>query len=195
MTTASSSGLKPEAGGGRTRVNLSRASILLLDDTLGLEILNQIFYGFGARTLYRSRTATEAQEVIAVTSLDLIVTEAAFDGQDGYGLVRAVRAGAYGDTNRFTPIIVLSAHTDSSKVASARDCGANFFVAKPISPQIIMDRLLWVSREKRQYLEADHYVGPDRRFHDAKTPEGVAGRRRTDAPAAPPAAAPEPPCP
>lgn len=177
---ASSARLKAEAGGGRARVNLERAVILLVDDILGLEILGQIFYGFGARNLHRSRSIAEAMEVIADRVLDLIIVEAQFGDADAYAMVRTLRAGACGDANRFTPVIVLSAHTASAKVTSARDCGANFFVAKPVSPQVIMDRLLWVAREKRQYLEADGYAGPDRRFRAEPLAEGVRGRRRGD---------------
>jgi hypothetical protein len=53
-------------------------------------------------------------------------------------------------------------------------------VAKPISPRIIMERLIWVARENRQFLQTDSYAGPDRRFHDEGLPEGVPGRRRED---------------
>ena len=163
-------------------MNLERANVMLVDDGVGLDILSQVFYGFGARTLHKCRSLTEAIDVATVHPIDLIVTEALVGGEDGYAFVRAIRAGKAGDANRFVPVMVLSAHTATSRVASSRDCGANFFVAKPITPQVIMDRLLWVAREKRQYLEADSYIGPDRRFQTDDLPEGVAGRRRGDYP-------------
>lgn len=172
--------LQPQPTSGKARVNLERAVILLVDDALGLEILGQIFYGFGAKTVHRCRTTEDAAQVAAAHAIDLIVTEALFEDQDGYAFIRGLRQSAYGEANRFTPVIVLSAHTASSRVGAGRDCGANFFIAKPVSPQVIMDRLLWVARDKRQYLEADSYVGPDRRFHADGVPSGVPGRRRGD---------------
>ena len=172
--------LQPQQTSGKARVNLERAVILLLDDGLGLEILAQIFYGFGARAVHRCRTAADARDIASSHALDLIVTEAMFDDQDGYAFIRSLRESACGEANRFTPVMVLSAHTAASRVGAARDCGANFFIAKPVSPQVIMDRLLWVARDKRQYLQADSYIGPDRRFHDHGVPAGTAGRRRGD---------------
>ncbi len=171
---------KSATSAGKARINLERAAILLIDNPIGVDILSHIFYGFGARTLHRCRTVEEAMKVAENYQLDLIVAEALLGDQDGYDFVHAIRWRTEYENNRFTPVIVLSAHTAASKVAKARDCGANFFVAKPVSPRVIMDRLLWVAREKRQFLQADAYAGPDRRFHDEDPPLGAPRRRRED---------------
>ena len=164
----------------KARINLERSVILLIDNAIGVDILSHIFYGFGARTLHRCKTAVEAMQIAETCQLDLVVTEALLDDQEGYDFVQSLRSRAECEINRFTPVIVLSAHTAASKVVKARDCGANFFVAKPVSPQILMDRLLWIAREKRQYLQTDGYAGPDRRFRDDGPPSGDPGRRRED---------------
>ncbi len=170
----------PAPSPSKARINLESASILLIDNTIGNDILGHIFYGFGARCLHRCSTVEEALKIAKEHPLDLVVTEALLGDDDGYDLVKTLRQRSDYENNRFVPVIVLSAHTARSKVAKARDCGANFFIAKPVSPKVIMDRLLWVAREKRQFLESDQYVGPDRRFHDVGAPVGVSGRRRTD---------------
>lgn len=164
----------------RGNINLERASILLMDNGWGVELLTRIFVGFGARRLHRCRTVTEAQEILTKSPIDLIVTEALIEDTDIYDFVRDLRQRKENEANRFVPVILLSAHTASTKVAEARDCGANFFVAKPLSPKVMMDRVLWVANGKRQYLETDTYAGPDRRFRDDPPPNGVPGRRRTD---------------
>jgi len=151
---------RPKLQASKARINLERASVLLIDNSLGLDILSHIFYGFGTRTLYRCSSVAEAMEVIATTALDLIVTEALLVDRDGYDLVLDIRQLDEKNPNRFTPIIVLSAHTALSKVGKARDCGANFFVAKPISPQVIMDRLIWVAKENRQFSRPTPMPGP-----------------------------------
>jgi len=169
-------GEKPSRG----RINLEKASILLIDNTWGVEILTRIFTGFGARRLHRCKTVSEATDLLAKLPVDLIVTEALIeDGGDIYEFVRTLRQRADNESNRFAPVILLSAHTATNKVAEARDCGANFFVAKPLSPKVIMDRVLWVANGKRQYLETETYAGPDRRFRDDPPPGGI-GRRRND---------------
>jgi hypothetical protein len=54
-------------------------------------------------------------------------------------------------------------------------------MAKPLTPKAVLDRIIWVARAGRRFVESDKFVGPDRRFKDAGVPEGVgAGRRRED---------------
>jgi DNA-binding response OmpR family regulator len=164
----------------KPRINLQRASILIIDTQTGIEILRQVFFAFGARTIYHCKTFDEAKEILATSQIDLVVVEALLGEEDAYDLVRNLRRRGLKDLNRFTPLIVLSAHTASGKVARARDCGANFFVAKPVSPRTLMERLLWVAKEDRQFVQTDTYSGPDRRFHDHPLPAGQRGRRRED---------------
>ena len=108
------------------------------------------------------------------------MTETIIENEDVYDFVRNLRLRPDYELNRFTPVILLSAHTRVGKITEARDCGANFFVAKPLSPKVMMDRVLWVANAKRQYLETDTYSGPDRRFRETPPPPRTVGRRRTD---------------
>jgi PleD family two-component response regulator len=171
---------KAQGRASKARINLERTAILLIDNPLGLDILSHIFYGYGARQVFKCATAEEAMRIVNERELDLIVTEALLPDQDAYDFVRAIRGLSEQVNNRFTPVMVLSAHTAVSKVTNARDCGANFFLAKPISPRTVMERLVWVARESRQFLQSDNYTGPDRRFQELGPPPGVRGRRRGD---------------
>jgi hypothetical protein len=70
-------------------------------------------------------------------------------------------------------------------VAKARDCGANYIIAKPITPKIILERIVWVAQSTRMFLETESYIGPDRRVRKLGPPtETGAGRRKEDADAA-----------
>jgi len=42
---------------------------------------------------------------------------------------------------------------------------------KPVSPQVLFDRILWVARVPRPFIDAGVYVGPDRRFKAEKPPD------------------------
>ena len=77
---------------------------------------------------------------------------------------------------RFAPIVVLSGYTQLRLIASARDAGAHLVVRKPVSPQTLFDRLVWVANFDRPFLEADHYAGPDRRFHAVPPPDSAMKR-------------------
>ena len=94
------------------------------------------------------------------------------------------------EPNCYTPILVTTAHTPSRDIARARDCGGHIIIKKPIAPVVMLERIVWVSKEGRPFLFSDEYIGPDRRFRDDGPPDGV-GRRREDKVAAEIAAATE----
>jgi two-component system chemotaxis response regulator CheY len=52
-------------------------------------------------------------------------------------------------------------------------------IAKPISPAALYDRLSWVALNRRQFVDAPSYFGPDRRFK-IKGYTGGVGRRKGD---------------
>jgi DNA-binding response OmpR family regulator len=162
-----------------SRVNLERASILLIDSsTLGMTILAQIFSGFGARNLYKCWKVSEAKTLLMENEIDLIVLNDDIGGEPGFEVVRWLRR-LERNPNSFAATILVSGHIKRAVVQRTRDCGANFLVSKPLSPRVMLDRVLWVSREKRPFLETPDYAGPDRRHHAADGAENL-GRRRTD---------------
>ena len=164
----------------KIRVNLERAAVLIVDNPLGLDILSSIFLGYGVRNLHRGRTVAEAREVIKTHPIDLIVMESLMAGEDAYEFVQQLRRSDTEET-RFAPVVLLSAHTAVSRVRRGRDCGSNFVIGKPISPKVLLERIVWVAREKRQFLETDTYAGPDRRVRELGPPPGTTGRRKGDA--------------
>jgi DNA-binding response OmpR family regulator len=164
----------------RTRFNLDKAAVLLLDDTpIGMSILVQVVTGLGAKKIYRCTSVEMAQETAASYELDLAIVDAMAPSGAGYDFVRWLRHNAQ-EPNCYTPVILTTAHTPAADVAKARDCGGHIIVKKPIAPIVLLERIVWVAREGRPFLFSDAYIGPDRRFRDEGPPDGV-GRRREDA--------------
>lgn len=154
------------------RINLSGASILLVESShQGMGVLSQIFLGFGVRGSHRARDCAGAVAISERTVLDLIVAEASLPDADGYDFVRDLRR-AQANPNRFAPVVLVSGHTQLDNVKKARDCGANFILAKPLTPKVVMDRVIWVSRDPRPFVETEVYCGPDRRFKFLEVPKG-----------------------
>jgi DNA-binding response OmpR family regulator len=165
-----------------SRINLEHAKILLLDDHHeGSGILIQIIRAFGARHFYRCTTNAEAEQITAENELHLVLINANLKQGSAYDFISWLRRANI-QPNSFVPVILITGHTQKSNVTHARDCGANVVVAKPVSPLSVLERIVWVSREKRPYLRCSTYVGPDRRFRDDGPPDGTVGRRHDDPP-------------
>ena len=161
------------------RLDLRAARVLCADDSVqGLDILGQILMGFGVQHVTRAQSADEARRAMTSQAFDLILVEAALGG-NGHDLVRWLRSSLL-EPNRFAPVIVLAGHTPLSQVESARDSGSNFVVIKPISARVLLDRIYWVGRAARLFIDAEHYAGPDRRFKNEGVPVGGKGRRKGD---------------
>ncbi|MES2897573.1 MAG: response regulator [Pseudomonadota bacterium] len=172
-------GLNPES---RARFNLERASVLLLEDsTMGMSILVQILTGFGVRTLHRCENVEEAQATVQKVELDLVIADALGAGGEGYDFVKWLRQSRI-EPNCFAPVLLTAGHTPRDAVSKARDCGAHFIMAKPLTPITVLERILWISKEGRRFVECDTYMGPDRRFKNEGVPPGTVGRRRDDLP-------------
>ena len=165
----------------RARFNLERAAILVLDPVpMGQDIMVQILSGFGAKSVHRCQTTAEAKEVVEKYELDLLIIDAMATGE-GYDFVRWLRRANL-QPNSFAPVLLTTSHTPISAVAKARDCGAHFIMTKPLTPITVLERIIWISREGRRFVECDNYVGPDRRFKNEGVPGGGQGRRREDLP-------------
>jgi DNA-binding response OmpR family regulator len=164
----------------RAEFNLRNTNILLVETgTLGMQILVQILVGFGAKTFEKCSAIAAAQELVRRTEFDLMIVDAILGDEDGYELVEWIRAEAP-TPNRFAPLLMISAHTQSSKVAKARDSGAHFIIGKPLTPTVLLERILWIAREQRPFIAADEYAGPDRRFKFEGPPPKTKGRRHDD---------------
>lgn len=162
------------------RINLERTQLLLVDDNpQALAVESAMFRGFGVNRQFKASSAAEARAIVSSRELDLIVMDCAMPDMDGYDFVRWLRTEATGDA-ALTPVILLTGHAARSVVEKSRDCGANFVISKPFTPQVLLQRIYWVAKDERAFVRSEDYVGPDRRVRNLGPPIGLRGRRATD---------------
>ena len=160
--------------------NLQRTNILLADaDSMGESIMAQMLSGFGARNIVRASDLTELKRQLVTGTFDLIILDPASFGPDGYDTIPWLRR-MVPPPRAHAPVIVVTSHTEHARVGQLRDAGANFIVSKPLSASVMLERLLWLARENRPFVETNAYAGPDRRWHETPLPAGAEGRRQKD---------------
>lgn len=151
-------------------VNLTGAVTMVVDDSpFALDLTSQALMGFGIKVRYACHSADEAMDILQDSTVDLLVVDCEMPITDGYELVRWLRRSGL-EPNAFVPVIMTAAHIRRSRVAEARDCGASFVITKPFSARTLLERIVWVARDGRPFLEVGDYFGPDRRFRKAKAP-------------------------
>lgn len=162
-----------------TRLNLSSARLLLVDDNAtSMEILASALLGFGVTQAHRCASAAAARRAVAAAPFDLLLVDHEMPEEDGLAFCRSVRADPAAP-NYTTPVILLTALPSHETVAQARDAGAHFVVAKPVSPAVLLQRIEWIARSGRDFVTSDGYRGPDRRFQAGGPPAGGPERRQS----------------
>ena len=161
---------------GQARLNLKSITAMIVDrDPFTRGLVAQMMRGFGSTTILIADTGAEAQGVLGGNCPDIIFIEGELPDMVAGELVNWIRRHA-NKSLRFVPIIVLSGYTQLRLISSARDAGSHLVVRKPVSPQVLFDRLKWVAGFDRPFVETPKYAGPDRRFHAVPPPDGVRKR-------------------
>lgn len=162
------------------RVNLARSTVLLVDhNQKSLDMLSSIFQGFGVKQQIKRATTAEAVSTMETRDVDLVLIDCSMPEMDGYDFTRWLRRETP-PPMRYTPVILLTGHASQAKVHKGRDCGASFVVTKPLTPTVLLQRILWLGADERNFVESDTYVGPDRRVRSLGPPLGMPGRRSGD---------------
>lgn len=95
---------------------------------------------------------------------------------DGCHLTRLIRP-AVESTHQFTPIIMLTAYAERSKVEAARDAGVTEFCAKPVTATELYRKVSAVINTPRSFIRTPIYFGPDRR---RRSIDGYGGQERRE---------------
>lgn len=162
------------------RVNLSTAEVLLAcGDPEGLNIMAEMFAGFGVHTPRRCLTGMEARTSIQERILNLVVVDSALQDETGYDFIAWLRRCDIAP-NCYAPIILITGHTKPSQIFRGRDAGASFVVRKPVAPLVMMQRIIWLLNDQRKFVTSPGYCGPDRRVKALGPPVGTKGRRHDD---------------
>jgi two-component system, chemotaxis family, chemotaxis protein CheY len=81
------------------------------------------------------------------------------------------------NANPFVPIIMLTGHTERTRVTRARDAGITEFLAKPISAKGLYQRVFSIVAHPRPFIKTATYFGPDRRRNTSSSYSGPERRK------------------
>lgn len=162
------------------RVNLSTAEVMLAcGDVNGLSILTEMFAGFGVHTPRRCPSIVEAKAAVQARTLNLMIVDSALCDGEGYDFIHWLRRSDVAP-NCYAPVVLVTGHTTPSQIFRGRDAGASFVVRKPVPSLVMMQRILWLLSDERQFVISPGYAGPDRRVKAIGPPVGAKGRRHDD---------------
>ncbi len=163
--------------------DLSRLNVLVVDDNkYMLILLKEILRALHVRSVQTAVDGADALKILKTFDADLIITDWKMDPLDGMDLVEMVRRSS-DSSNPYVPIIMVTGHTEYSRVLEAINQGVNEFLAKPVSASSLYSRIVSVIERPRRFIRSKKYVGPDRRRRSAESSNYTGKlRRATDEP-------------
>jgi two-component system, chemotaxis family, chemotaxis protein CheY len=159
------------------RIEFNKLRFLLVDDNPHMRrMLRTLLQGFGSREVYEAEDGAGGLDAFTQFTPDIVIIDWAMPIFDGLEFARLIRQP---DTNAspFTPIIMLTGHSERRRVAAARDAGVTEFMVKPISAKGLHQRILSVIANPRRFIKTKTYFGPDRRRNSAPNYAGPERRK------------------
>jgi len=148
---------------GGSVTSLSDIHVLIVDDNKQMRFLVRCLLRAGGITkVTEAETGAQAFEVMGAGTVDLIIVDWKMAPVDGLAFTHMVRRNQ-DSPNPYAPILMLTAHTETSRVTAARDAGVNGFIKKPISARLLFDRISNVLTDTRLFVRSENFFGPDRR--------------------------------
>jgi two-component system, chemotaxis family, chemotaxis protein CheY len=145
------------------RIEFHRLRFLVVDDNQHMRrIVRQLLHGFGSREIYEAEDGASGLEAFNGHNPDIVITDWAMPILDGLELTQMIRKPD-ANANPYVPIIMLSGHSEKSRVMQARDAGVTEFLAKPIAAKALYERVLSVVLNPRPFIRTASFFGPDRR--------------------------------
>jgi len=143
--------------------SVSDMHVLVVDDNQQMRfLLRCLLRAGGVLNVSEAETATSAFDVLRASPVTLVLADWKMQPIDGLEFTRMVR-WKHDSPNPYVPILMLTAHTEASRVAAARDAGVTGFVKKPISTRVLFERMTNALTDTRSFVRTGDFFGPDRR--------------------------------
>lgn len=126
---------------------LGTLKVLVIDDQEFVRaIVKKMLTQIGIGTVVEAHDGNSGLEVVGRENPDVVICDVQMRPMDGFGFVKLLRALPHGAR---VPVIMLTAHTDPATVGRAKELGVQAFLAKPVLPPGLRDKILAVLAESR----------------------------------------------
>lgn len=122
--------------------NLIRsARFLVIDDSPAwIRLMREVLFALGALTVRGVASVAQAQAVLDKHHVDMIISDLIMPEDDGFSLVRWVRAHQDPRVQR-TPVAIMTSETSRLNITRAGCCGADLVIEKPLKPAVLLPRM------------------------------------------------------
>lgn len=140
---------------------LGRLKVLLVEDDHSMRYLvRDVLKAFGVGEVETATDGAAAYDILQRYAADIVIADWVMAPMNGLDFLRKVRMSE-DSPNPFVPMIMLTGHTQRHRVMACRAAGVTSYMAKPIAPEALYNRIVSVIEDKRPFVRTDTYFGPD----------------------------------
>lgn len=143
-----------------SRLSLNGISFLIVDDSTYMRsVIRAVLLGMGSGLVYEAKDGASGLERVLDYRPDIVICDWVMAPVNGEEFMQHLR----GDKDpgiSTTPVIMLTSFTKRAYVMKAVRLGVNEFLAKPISPLLLYQRIERIVTEARPFVRVPGYFGP-----------------------------------
>jgi CheY-like chemotaxis protein len=163
-----------------TSPSLGIVKLLIVDDNRNMRaLMRAMLQAVGIKHIQEAEDGRSGFAELLSQKPEIVITDLSMPVMDGIEFVRTIRR-APESPNPCVPILMVTGHTERSRIEAGRDAGVTEFLAKPLTAEGLVDRLGKIINRPRLFVQCEAYFGPDRRRRSSTFPNGP--RRRRDDP-------------
>lgn len=141
---------------------LAALNILVVDDNAQMRsIVGTVLRAAGVGGIHYAPNGFHGLGVLSEREIDVAYVDYEMPQMNGLQFISAVRS--VNSSCPYLPIIMLTGHSDTSRLHEARDRGVTEFLCKPVTANALLKRLEAVIVHPRPFIDCTTYFGPDRR--------------------------------
>ncbi len=109
-------------------------SVLVVDDYLAVrKTIKELVLSLGMSPA-EAENGLKAQEILKEKPVDLVITDLVMPEMDGFELTEAIKNDP---SLRHIPVVIISTHADSKYIFRALRLGADDYLTKPPTPEMV----------------------------------------------------------
>jgi len=135
--------------------------VLVVDDQpLMHAMLRNILQKIGFKKIFLAADGNEALNILKTENIGLVLTDLNMPNVTGYELLQKIRQSQSSSSSVLSsyqkdlPVIVISCEDEQEKVIKAIQAGADNFIIKPFTVQMVREKIIRTLVKKREILAA-----------------------------------------
>lgn len=129
--------------------NLSKLTILFVEDEDNLRNALQNAIGDEFLKFITARDGDDGLKKFKKYKPDIVITDIMMPILDGLSLTQEIK-----HITKQTPVVILSAFSEKERLLKAIDIGVDKYLIKPIDPEVLLDALRYLVKEKLEQDDA-----------------------------------------